>query len=347
MDSTREPGQAGIMDNPAGTPSLRVRLLFWLLLGMLSTALAEVTVSSQVAPFFTLEGWLLVVPVYLLHILVLGHLVTVRHRPTMSLVWTAGILFGMYEFLITKVIWNPPWAEEPLRLAGIAIPEFVVLALFYHAFFAFLLPLWIAERSMTTSRSIPLPGFLSRFLGRGHAWALTAVWGLVLGATARDRVILSLMSVAVVAASVWLWRRRGLGRWTLIELMPNRREFGWLAGALGVLYLFSTVALRPEALPGPAGWISLLVLYAVFIGLFLRVTRIGSAEPQEARVVSLRAKPVALGAVSGIVVGVAFPQGLAEPLMVAIIWGGGGVIGLTMLWHVARDALRRTRLPST
>ncbi len=318
-------------------PSTAIRLGFWLLLGMLSTASAEVTVSSQVAPFFTPHGWLLVFPVYLLHILVLGYFVVVRFRPTVALVWSGGILFGMYEFLITKVIWNPPWTDSPLMIAGVAIPEFVTLALFYHAFFAFLLPLWVAERTMTTSRSVPLPVFLSRFLQGSGAWLLPAAWGLVLGATAGIRIWLSLASFGVVAGAMWWWRRRGLARWTLADLMPQHREARWLIAGLAALYVATTVALRPEALPDPVGWVSLTVLYVVFIWLFVRVSKRPAAPTFEP---VLRYRPMLIGGLVGVGLGVLVSGSVGPVLTILLIWGGGGIFGLVMLATVLRTARR-------
>lgn len=317
-------------------PSRSARLGFWLLLGMLSTAFAEVTVSSQVAPFFTLEGWVLVVPVYLLHILVLGYFVAVRFRPTVALVWTGGILFGMYEFVITKVIWNPPWTSHPSMVAGVALPEFVVLALFYHAFFAFLVPLWTAERAMTTSRSVPVPGFLARFVeGRG-AWLFAAMWGLVLGATAGSRIVLSLSSFGVVGVAIWWWRRHGLNRWTLTDLLPHRREIPWLIAALGGLYAITAVLLRPEALPGPAGWLSLAALYTAFIGLFIGA----SNRPAETvPAVTPRYRSMVVGAVLGIGVGVGLSSSIGPVLTIGIIWAGGGLFGFVMLATVVRTVV--------
>ncbi|NIA25406.1 MAG: hypothetical protein GWP04_07525 [Gammaproteobacteria bacterium] len=324
-------------------PRLRTKLAFWLLLGMLSTALAEVTVASQVAPFFTVAGLLIAFPVYSLHILVLGHLVAVRNKPTVSLVWTAGILFGFYEFLITKVLWNPPWTTDPFRIAGVAIPELLVIGLFYHAFMAFLMPLWIGERSLTNSRSIPLPKRLARiFSGKGR-WVAPALFGLVAGATAQERVGLSIASFALAAAGVLWWRRRGHTRWALIELLPDRREFRWLAGVLGICYLMATVAIRPEKLPGLLGWFSMLVLYAAVIFLFIRLERRQREDPdlpRTAQKLDVQIRPAIVATLVGLVAGVALPPTLGRLLMIVIIWGGGAVLGLVMLWGAARSARR-------
>jgi len=331
------------MQTQSTLPRLRTKLAFWLLLGMLSTALAEVTVASQVAPFFNVEGWLIVFPVYALHILVLGHLVVVRNKPTVPLLWTAGILFGFYEFLITKVLWNPPWTTEPFQVAGVAIPELLVIGLFYHAFMAFLMPLWIGERSLANSHSIPLPERLGRFLTGKVRWMAPALFGLVAGAAAQDRVGLSIASFALVAAGVVWWRRRGHNRWSLAELLPDRREFRWLAGVLGIYYVIATVAFRPEGLPGPLGWLSMLVLYAAVILLFVTLERRRREHPdlsETARILDVQLRPAIIATLVGLVAGVALPPTVGAVLMIMIVWGGGAILGLVMLWGTVRSVRR-------
>jgi hypothetical protein len=141
----------------------RARYLFWVILGALSTAIPEVTAGSDLYPFFKVIDYLLVIPLYTLHSLVLWYVVWRGGRPRLYNLFPAGALFGLYEAYMTKVIWDPTWAAAPLRMFGVAVVETLVLVLFWHSFLAFIVPLFIAETALTSSREIAggLPAWAS------------------------------------------------------------------------------------------------------------------------------------------------------------------------------------------
>ena len=60
-------------------PSRGRKLVFWLLIGMISVVFVEVPAGSTMFPFFTFWGMLVVLPLYLLTV-VASRLV---HRPTL------------------------------------------------------------------------------------------------------------------------------------------------------------------------------------------------------------------------------------------------------------------------
>lgn len=66
-------------------------------------------------PYFEALGILAIMPLYTLHILVLSYVVFNIGRPRFYTLLSAGIIFGMYEAYITKVLWSPP-GETPLFL---------------------------------------------------------------------------------------------------------------------------------------------------------------------------------------------------------------------------------------
>ncbi|MFO7944382.1 MAG: hypothetical protein R6U51_08825 [Anaerolineales bacterium] len=70
-------------------------------------------------PYFHAWGLLVVVPLYGLHILVLAHLVYRSPQPHFPSLIFAGMLFGLYEAYLTKVLWDPPWGEA-LIIGGVA-----------------------------------------------------------------------------------------------------------------------------------------------------------------------------------------------------------------------------------
>ena len=53
----------------------RLKLLFWIIVGCLSTFFAEVLAGSDMFPFFNLWGIMVLIPLYLLHTLILAYVV--------------------------------------------------------------------------------------------------------------------------------------------------------------------------------------------------------------------------------------------------------------------------------
>ena len=106
---------------------------------------AEVVSGSDMYPFFNVVSYLLVLPLYTLHTLVLLYIVFNYGRGEMYVLFPAGAIFGLYEAYITKVLWNPTWSEAEFKIVGVAVIEAMVLVLFWHAFLAFILPLFLAE----------------------------------------------------------------------------------------------------------------------------------------------------------------------------------------------------------
>ena len=99
--------------------------LFWVILAAFSTFFAEVFSGSDMFPFFNAWGILVVVPLYGLHIILLASLVYRAEKPRFSSLVYAGMLFGLYEAYLTKVLWAPPWGD-PIIIAGFAPVETLV-----------------------------------------------------------------------------------------------------------------------------------------------------------------------------------------------------------------------------
>src|SRR5689334_7015492 len=90
-------------------PLLRTKIIFWILLGVLSVIFAEVVSYSSPSPFFDAWVMLFTYPLYTLQTLVLASLIFRKHRVSWHILFLAGAIFGMYEAYVTKVLWNPTW----------------------------------------------------------------------------------------------------------------------------------------------------------------------------------------------------------------------------------------------
>ena len=105
---------------------------------MISVVFVEVPAGSTMFPFFTVWGLLVVLPLYLLHSVFLAAVVFRFGRPRFWTLYAAGVLYGMYEAYITKVLWTSFRPEGPfVTLGGIAVFETILLVLYLHPLLAF------------------------------------------------------------------------------------------------------------------------------------------------------------------------------------------------------------------
>jgi hypothetical protein len=272
-------------------PDRRTKIIFWILLGLSSTYFAEVTVGNLLFPFFTPFSLLLAVPLYALHILVLSAYVVRGREVNLRALFFAGMLFGLYEAYITKIIWAPTWSfVADFRAFGIAVPQTTLLILWYHNFFAFIIPLGICELMCTRSSRIldSMPTRLKNMFSR-HRLKRTAilagvVFGLVESVVSESPLVAlaSILSGAAVIALVMYYLRdvRGSHRFTLDEMLPDRRQSKKILIALLVFYAVTTSVLLPEKLPGLWPQVTVWALYAVAF-TFLYFT-LGDKFPQAA-----------------------------------------------------------------
>ena len=264
---------------PVALP-LRRRLAIWLLLACTSVWLAEVTATSSRFPFVTLAGWAMLVPLYGLHALLGGWLVMRATRVTWPVVYLPGVLFGLYEAYITKVLWDPTWskAEWHWQVGGLYVAQTAILVLFWHPVFAFILPLTLVERAATGSSEIlaVLPTPL-RWLA-GNRWGIV-VLGLIAGTySAIGASWLVALGSALSSVAVVLLVREAAVRVgpapSLRSVLPSNRQAAWLAGLLAIGYLVLGFGTRRGSVPNVLdGQLTVWVMYAIVVCLYLLALR--------------------------------------------------------------------------
>ncbi len=274
-------------------PSWKIRWFFWLILGSFSVFFAEVTVGSDMFPFFLPIGILLTWPLYALHILVLGSIVLRRPWLRFASLYFAGCIFGLYEAYITKVLWNPPWNGEALRIGGVALVETMLLVLFYHAVMAFIVPLAVAERLLTGSSQVvgTLKPRLARWMEEKWFVVVFAIACGVLQTVNSPSMLHTIGSTSsttgFVLLLVFLWKKAVRGQaYTFAQLMPRGKELGAFAFLLATQYLGLGILLRPEALPGIGAQAVIWGLYAMFI--WLLCLSLKQKDVQQATVLELK-----------------------------------------------------------
>jgi hypothetical protein len=227
---------------------LRRKVFFWILLGALSTYFAECIAGSTLFPFTTGNGLLIVFPVYCLHAVVLSAIVY-RFRPLhFEALYFAGTIFGMYEAYITKVLWTSSSPEGPLaRLGGVSALDFLVVVLFWHPLMGFVIPVTLAERLLTVSRSIRFSGFQ----GKVRGWIIFAI---LCGAN---------------QGLSWLWMRSQENACEFQDVLPSGGELKVLCGILLALYALFTFRYRADKLPGTGPQLTILGIYVVLTSLLV------------------------------------------------------------------------------
>ena len=329
-------------------PVNKVRYFFWFILGCVSVFFAEVVSGSQIYPFFNLIDYILVLPLYTLHTLVLGYLVYRNTRPTLYTLFSAGALYGLYEAYITKVLWNPPWGTNTTMFLGVAVFETLLLVLFWHAFLAFIVPIFLVETTLTSSRELiqGLPLTLAKkieYIQRKKLHVvLVFLAGLFQGGNSPsilDSLLSGLSSGGFLIALILLWKRIGGLNYSFRSLLPTEKEFKTLSLALLVYYIVTTALLRPGELPGLVPQLVIWVMYVIF-GVFLymglKKSRVdqpnGSDLEFSANIMNMVVLTVVftLGSIFGVATGIG-------SVFMLVVWFVGTIIGLVTLVYTVRN----------
>ncbi len=337
-----------MIDNGINTcPPRRLKIFFWIILGALSVFFAEVVSGSYIFPYFTPWGIIVVCPLYTLHLLVLSYIVFNYGKPTLYSLFIAGALFGMYEAYMTKVIWDPTWGEAMLTVGGIAVAETILLVLFWHTFMAFIIPLFVGENILTSSREImnESPNKIKQiFKVKKKSYILFVVFILLCGIfqsanspSPKHSLLSGFSTTAVLMLLIYLWRNKTKGKeYDIKTLLPNKKEFVVLVALLLLQYLFLGFVLRPEALPGLFPQLIVWLIYAgLFILLVFNLSKSGTATLSESIGLPVRFSWTILAimcllfpvssAVSKILLG-SFGN-----VIILIFWFIGGIIGVSIL----------------
>ncbi len=266
----------------ADIPPLRTKLFFWFILSAFSVFFAEVVSGSYPMAFFNpfnpadIWGWMAILPLYGLHTLVLASVIFTGGRPKFYALFLAGAIFGLYEAYITKVLWNPGWGAV-WYIGGVAVVELFVIALFWHPFMSFIIPLAAGEATLTSSTEIldGMPAWMRRWLTSKNiaaVFVLFAAWaGIVHGGQAPfplHTILSSLISAGFLMGLVYLWKWTTAGRtYSMRSLLPGPRQAAVLLVPLLAIYLIFGFGIFPDRIPGAIGQAPVWALYGLLFAL--------------------------------------------------------------------------------
>ncbi|MBA4385203.1 MAG: hypothetical protein C0410_10750 [Anaerolinea sp.] len=254
-----------VMFNNGGIVPTRKKIFFWIILAVLSVIFAEVTCFSSPYPFFDGWGLMVVLPLYGLHILFLAGVIFRNKSISLPILLLAGLLFGLYEAPITKVLWDPTWGGKETMFAGIAWLQTSVLTLFWHPWFAFILPLLFGESLFSSTQEVF--SVLSKPVRKILGLVLLALFcGINQGANSPSvpSTLISTAQALGVFLSFSLLCKLILKhtRYRLRDLLPKGKELIVLGVLLLIFYIAAGFLIRPEAFPHGLGpYLTILGIY--------------------------------------------------------------------------------------
>jgi hypothetical protein len=287
-------------DVPSGNLWLRV-LFARLLIGLIVFICAEVFSGASLRPGLW-NPWTILVTywLYFAHFFFFTTLAVRTGRTSLSSLYLWGVLFGLYESWITKVIWSGYAGGGQFALGCIGPYGFseISMVFFYHPVASFIVPLAVACLLCPPLRRL-FPE-LAWFTGKSRGARFVQIFlvlsfATVMGMNSGGAVNLALnLAVAVILLLVLLRLAQPAlaamdGRSIVVF---GRWGFGGLCVYLAMLYGVSYFAIRPEGRPSIAVQLFTFVFYALAVaGLWLHHRRkpLGvdgiSVEKQELRLV--------------------------------------------------------------
>ncbi len=253
-------------------------LLAIFLFGFLSMIFAEVFSGASPLWFLGIWGWFVTLPLYWAHALLLLNLAMKYERTSLTQLYLWGVIFGLYEGWMTKVIWAGYMGDIPAFgiFLGFAVGEFFVIALFWHALFSFIIPILVFQiivqatnkgeaGSIHTSHLRVISRRKRNYVILGII-IITGSLFLMMGLNADSFSILiaGIINLAYIVLLGWLvtsWNRKPLD---LESLRLGKTGLSITIIYLFALYLFTFFSLFPERIPA-LGTILLTIAFYGFV----------------------------------------------------------------------------------
>ena len=247
--------------------------------GILSVFYAEVLSGSSILWFLDPFGYLVLLPLYMFHLVILYNFAVMFHRNSPRSLYLFGVLFGLYETWMTKVVWAGfPGSDQPLLGAplGFAIAEMSIVVFVWHPFMSFIAPIltiqiismhlgnedysskpWII--TFLSKRKLSLFFYFFFAIFSGSALALNSGGDLL-------KSSLGFLGTLLIAYIVYLIIvKRNPEALTLDSLIVGKNGLTFMLTYLGLLYILFFFSVRTEAIPGPATIVLTILFYLVIL----------------------------------------------------------------------------------
>ena len=292
----------------------RTRFLFLMLLSLLSVFFSEVISGSMMFPLFDIWGYVVVVPLYGFHIIIILYVINkyvVHKRIRFSTLYFAGVLFGLYEAYITKVLWVG-LAEDSFHLFHVAIIDYLVLVFFWHPLLSIIIPVLVFERLVSKTDYVyqGLPVVVKQLLQQKYGLLLIMI---IVGFYSAFNGILSTLPLSelsllipILILLVVIYKKELDKKYTLDEILPTAKGMIFFYAYVVLIYLSLGIFFKRDVLTLP-NQLPIWLSYVLFGFLFYKKL-MSNKELEESvansKVVSLKA--ILFYAVSILLSGVGF-----------------------------------------
>jgi hypothetical protein len=236
---------------------------------------AEVISGSMRYPLFDIWGYITVIPLYGLHTILLLTIIrgSIKNKKILfSTLYFGGVLFGLYEAYITKVLFVG-LADDAFMVLNIPIFDYIVLVFFWHPIFSFIIPTLVFEKLIARSNYVyqGLPGFIKNLLSKKYGLVFIMILvGLFSAFNGRfDSLTLSELSLVVpILLIIFILYKKGINnQFTLDEILPNKKGIIFSSIYLFGIYFMLGVFFLPEVLT-LENQIPIWISYIIFGFLF-------------------------------------------------------------------------------
>jgi hypothetical protein len=266
-------------------PSRKEKYFAWVMISLISFFFAEIISGSSMIISFApgdlaiklLWSLFITIPLYGLHTIVLAWVVYHFAKPRLYTLFFAGIIFALYEAYITKVLWVGWGSNTVWYFGGVAVVETAILLLFWHPFMSFIIPLFASESILTRSREIlsALPRRLRwLFSSRKKTCTALLLFALLCGISQGGitpepsplyPIASELLAFVIFTPLLFIYRRAGLQKYAMRQLLPTTTELAALLVPLLLIYLVMGLGIRPEVLRSLLPQAIVWLMYAVAI----------------------------------------------------------------------------------
>ena len=290
--------QASEQSVPVPAGPLRV-LFARALIGVIVLIGAEV-LSGASLPLGLWHPWTILVTywLYFAHFFFFTTLAVRTGRTSLPSLYLWGVLFGLYESWITKVIWHGYAGDGKLAMGSIGPYGFseISMVFFFHPMMSFVLPLTVASLLYPGLRSLfpDLAWFTGKSKGAHAIWFYVLLSFVPIMAMNSGGVINLAANMAVALLLLLLLLRLAKPTSTAADArrIVNFGRFGFtgLCAYLIALYGLTYFLVRPDGLPSVPVQLFTFVFYALAVsGLWLQRRRepvsIVPVEKREVRLV--------------------------------------------------------------
>jgi hypothetical protein len=236
---------------------------------------AEVLSGSSVLWFTQPWAWAVTLPLYMFHALLLLDLALIFRRTLLTSLYLWGVLFGLYESWITKVVWAGYMGQSPAAgtFLGFAIFESPLIVLFWHPVMSFIMPI-LAFQVLSGEKRL-LPGHIRMLAKNKATWAIFLLTVLIgassLSMNAKWNVMAAIVtiigSILYILLFYFIASKKYAAQFSIRSLKLGKTGLAIAALYLFALYVWAFFSLLPERIPKLPTILLTLCFYGLVIAL--------------------------------------------------------------------------------